>query len=109
VQAEDVDAVLCRREDEPPSHVRLDRPRADEKAAAQREPEWRLDARVQRADPLPRALDAAANRRVEDTAAGDLEIREAGPVENLGEPEQLGCRDATCERFLPEQADRGVG
>ena len=46
----------------------------------------------ERADPLPRALDAAAHGRVEDAAAGDLEVGEAGAVEDLREPQELGRR-----------------
>ena len=41
VQAEDVDAVLGRRRDEAAREVGVDRPRADEEAAAEREPERR--------------------------------------------------------------------
>ena len=54
-----------------------DRPRADEEPAAQRDAERRRRTRVDRADPLPRALDAPPHRRVEDAAARDLEAGEA--------------------------------
>src|SRR5205814_445206 len=90
VQAEDVDAVRSRRRDETPDEVVVHRTRADEEAAAQREPERRLDARLQRANALPRALDAAADRALEAPAAGHLEVREAGFVENLGNAQLLG-------------------
>ena len=46
---------------------------------------------------------------VEAAAAGDLEIREAGAVEDLREPELLGGRHLARERLLPEQADGRVG
>ena len=108
MQPEDVDAVLGRRRDEAPGELAVDRPGADEEAPAQREPERRLDPRLDRADPLPRALDAAADRAVEDAAAGDLEVGEPGSVEDLGEPEQLGGRHRSRERVLPEQANRRV-
>ena len=109
VEPEDVDAVRGRRRDEAAGEVGVDGTRADEEAAAQREAERRLDARLERADPLPRALDAALDRRVEAAAARDLEIREAGPVEDLGEPQLLGRGNASRERLLPEQANRRVG
>ena len=65
-------------------------------------------ARLERADPLPRALDAAAHRRVEDAPARDLEVGEAGAVEDLRERDELGGRHPARERLLPEQADRRV-
>ena len=46
---------------------------------------------------------------VEAAAAGDLEVREAGPVEDLGEPELVGGRHPARERLLAEQADGRVG
>ena len=109
VQAEDVDAVLGGGRDEPAREVGVDRARADEEAAAEREPERRLRARLQRADPLPRALEAALDRRVEAAAARDLEVREAGAVEDPGELELGGHRHGARERLLPEQADGRVG
>ena len=109
MEPEDVDAVLGGRGDEAAGEVGVDGPGADEKAAAQREPERRLDARLERADPLPRALDAPLDGRVEAAAARDLEIREAGLVEDLREPELLGGRNPPRERLLPEQANRRVG
>ena len=75
VEPEDVDAVLGRRGDEAAHEVGADRPRADEEAAAERQPERRLRAGLERPDPLPGALDAAPHGRVEDTAARDLEVR----------------------------------
>ena len=63
VEPEDVDAVLGRRGDEAAREVGVDRTRADEEAAAERQAERRLDARLERADPLPRALDAALDGR----------------------------------------------
>ena len=108
VQAEDVDPVLGRRGDEAAHEVGTDGARADEEAAAQRQAERRRRPRLQRADPLPRALDAAADGRVEDAAAGDLEEREAGAVEHLGDPQQLSGRHAPGERLLREQPNGGV-
>ena len=89
VEPEDVDAALGGGRDEAADEVAADGPRADEEAAAQRQRERRLRPRLQRADPLPRALDAAPDGGVEDAAARDLEVREAGAVEDLGEPEQI--------------------
>ena len=108
VQAEDVDPVLRRGGDEAADEVAADRARADEEAAAEREPERRRRPALERADALPRALDAAAHGGVEDAAAGDLEARESRLVEHLGERQQLGGRDLPRERFLREQADSGV-
>ena len=88
---------------------RVDGPRADEEAAAEREPERRLRARLQRPDPLPRALHPALDGGVEHPAARDLEVREAGAVEDLGEVELVGGRHPPRERLLPEQADGRVG
>ena len=108
VEPEDVDAVLGRGRDETADEVAADRPRADEEAAAERERQRGLDRRLERADPLPRALDAAAHGRVEHAAARDLEIGEAGAVEDLRERDELGGRHPARERLLPEQADRRV-
>ncbi len=85
-----------------------DRLRADEEPSAQREPERRRRARVDRADPLPRALDASAHRRVEDAAARDLEAGEPGAVEDLRDAEHFAGGDAPGERLLREQPDRRV-
>ena len=83
-------------------------PRADEEAAAERQRERRRRARLQRADALPRALDPAAHGAVEDAAARDLEVREAGAVEELGEAQQIRRRHQARERLLAEDADRRV-
>ena len=88
--------------------VVADRARADEEAAAKRQRERRRRPRLERADALPRALDAAPDGAVEDAAARDLEVGEAGPVEQLGEAEQLGGRHEPGERLLAEDADRRV-
>src|SRR4029079_12024467 len=85
VQAEHVDPVLRRRGHEATREVGVDRARADEEAAAPREAARRLDPRLERANALPRALDAALDRPVEAAAAGDLEVGEAGAVEDRGE------------------------
>src|SRR5207253_4326939 len=108
VDAEDVDAALGRARHEAAREVAADGARADEEAAADRECEWGLRARLQRADPLPRALDAAPHGVVEDAAAGDLEVRETGAVEDLGEAEELGRRHDARKRLLAEHADRRV-
>ena len=83
VQAEDVDPVFRCRGHEAAHEVGTDGAGTDEEAAAQGEAERRRRARLQRPDPLPRTLDAAADGRVEDTAAGHLEQRKAGAVEQL--------------------------
>ena len=108
VQPEDVDAAVGRDGDEAADDVDADGPRADEEAAAERERERRLRPRLDRADPLPRALDAALDRAVEAASAGDLEIGEPGRVEDLGDPQQLRGRHRAGERLLPEQAQRRV-
>ena len=108
VEPEDVDPVLGRRGDEPAHEVGADRAGADEETAAERDPERRRRPRLQRADPLPGALDAAADGRVEDAAAGHLQHGEAGGVEDVRKPEQLGGRHLAGERLLREQADGGV-
>ena len=109
VEAEDVDAVLGRRGDEAPGEVRVDGTRADEEAPAERQAEGRLHASLEGADPLPGALDAALDGRVEAAAARDLEVGEAGAVEDLGELELVGGRHAARKRLLPEQANGRVG
>ena len=108
VEAEDVDPALCRGLDEPADEVRPDRPGADQEAAAEGERKRGLRPGAQRADPLPWALDAALDRRVEATAARDLEVGEPGGVEDLGEPQLLGDRHDARQRLLAEQPDRGV-
>ncbi len=108
VQPEDVDAVVGGAGDEAPHDVRGDGPGADEEAAAERDPERGRGARVERADPLPRALDAAAHRRVEDAPARHLEAREAGPIEDLGDVQHLAGGHLAGEWLLREQADGRV-
>ena len=103
VQAEDVDAVLGRRRDEAAHEVDPDRARADEEAAAQRQPERRRRPGLQRADALPRALDAPPDRGVEDAAARDLEAGKAGLVEHLGDP-RAARRSGPCRRAAPARA-----
>ena len=109
VEPEDVDAVLGGGRDEAAGEVGVDRSGADEEATAQREPERRLDASLERADPLPRALDTPLDGRVETAAARDLEIRETRLVEDLREPQLLRGGNAPRERLLSEQANRRVG
>jgi hypothetical protein len=108
VQAEDVDAVGRGRGDEAADEVVVDRTRAHQEAAAQREPERRPHARLQRADSLPRALDPASDGTLEAASARDFEVGEAGLVEDLGDAQLLGRRQAPRERLLPEQPDRRV-
>ena len=100
VQAEDVDPVLGRARDEAADEVGPDRPRADEEAAAKRDPERRRRTCLQRADPLPRALHAAAHGTVEHAAAGHLERSEAGAVQDLGEVRALTLRGSFREGRL---------
>src|SRR5262249_13043989 len=108
VEAEDVDTALRRAGDEPPREVAPDRARPDEEPASKGERERRRRAALQRADPLPRALDPTANRRVEDAAAGHLEVREPRAVEDLREAEKVGRRHETGERLLAQDANRRV-
>ena len=108
VEAEDVDAATRGARDEAAHEVGRDRPRADEEAAAQRHAERRRAARADRPDPLPRALDSAANGAVEAASAGDLEAREAGLVELGRELVQPRRGDALGERLLREEPDRRV-
>ena len=109
MEPEDVDSVLRRRRDETPGEIGVDGTGADEEAAAQREAERRLDARLEGADPLPGALDPALDGSVEAPAARDLEVRKSRLVEDLGKPELLRHGNASRERLLAEQADRRVG
>ena len=104
VQAEDVDPALGGASDESPDEIAADGPRADEKAAAERHRERRLGAGLERANPLPRALDATLDGRVEAAAAGDLEVGESGRVEDLGQVELRRGRQHRRERLLSEQA-----
>ena len=50
----------------------------------------------------------AAHGVVEDAAARDLEVGEAGPVEQLGEAQQVRGRHQAGKRLLTEDADRRV-
>ncbi len=93
VQPEDVDAVVGRARDEPPHDVGRDRARADEEPSAERQAERRRRACVDRANALPRALDGEPDGRVEDAATGDLEVREAGRIEDLRDAEHLARRE----------------
>ena len=108
VEAEHVDPVLGSARDEAAHDVRRDGLRADEEPATKCDAERRRRARVDRADPLPRALDAPAHRCVEHAAARDLEAGEAGAVEDPRDAENLPRGDASGERLLREQPDRGV-
>ena len=108
VEAEDVDPARRGARHEPAHEIVADRPRADEERAADREHQRRLRARLDRADPLPGALDSAADGGVERASAGDLEVGVAGAVEDLGEAQQLGGGHRAGERLLREEADRGV-
>ena len=82
--------------------------RADEEPAAQRERQRRRRAGLERADALPRALRATADRGVEDAAARDFEVGEAGGVEDLRKAQQVGGRHQPGQRLLAEDADRRV-
>ena len=108
VQTEDVDAALGGARDEATGEIAADGARADEEPAAEGERQRRLRPALQRADALPRALDAAAHGAVEHAAAGDLEVGEPGLVEDLRKPEDVGRRHASGERLLAENANRRV-
>ena len=108
VQAEDVDAALRRARDEPAREITSDRTRADEKAAAQRHSERGLRPCLEGPNPLPGALDPAPYCAIEDPAAGHLERRKPGPVEELGELEEVGSRHAPGQRLLAEQANSRI-
>src|SRR5439155_10724643 len=97
VETEDVDPVCGGGRDEAADEVVVGRPRADEEAAAQREPERRLRAGLQGADALPRALDPAPDGAVEAASARDLEVREARPVQDLGDAKLVCGRQSTGE------------
>ena len=104
VEPEDVDAVLGGTRDKAANDVAAHRSRADEEATAEGDSERRRRPRLERADALPRRLDATANSSVEDAAPRDLEARESRAVEDLGEPQQLRGRQTAGERLLREQA-----
>ena len=108
VQAEDVDPALRGRRHEPPRDVAAHGPSADEETPAHCERERRLRVGLQRANPLPRALDTAPDGGVEHTAARDLQVREPRSVEHLRQLEQRRGRHHAGERLLPEDANRGI-
>ena len=74
MEPEDVDPALGGARHEAADEVVADRPRADEEAAADRKGKRCLRARLERADPLPGALDPALDCAVEAAAARDLEV-----------------------------------
>src|SRR5207244_11703314 len=76
--------------------------------AANCERERRLRPALQRPDPLPRALDATADRVVEDASAGDLEVGEPRAVEDLRQAKQVGRRHEPGKRLLAQDANRRV-
>ena len=108
VQTEDVDAVFGRTRHEAPHDVARDRARADEEASTQRDPERRRHAGLDRANPLPRALDTTPHGCVEDASSGHLQTGEARAVEDLRHTQDFRRRQLAGERLLREQADRGV-
>ena len=108
VQPEDVDAARSGGEHEAPDELVGDGSRADEEAAAHREREGGLHPRLDAADPLPRAFDAAAHAGVEDAAARDLERGKSSAVEDLREPQELRGRDRARQRLLRQHTDRRV-
>ena len=108
VEPEDLDAVLRRAGDEAADDVASHGLRADEEPPAERDPERRRDAGLDRADPLPRRLGPSPHGRVEDAAAGDLEAREPRLVEDLGDAQDLGSRQSAREGLLREQPDGRV-
>jgi hypothetical protein len=108
VQAKDIDAAFRRRRDEAARKVRTDGPRADEESPAEGHRKRGLRPCLERPDPLPGALDPAPDGAVEDAAAGDLEVCEAGAVQCLGELEQIRGRHPTGERLLGQESNRRV-
>ena len=108
LEPEDVDPALRRARHEPAREISTDGTGADEEPSAERHSERRLGPRLERADPLPGALDSAAHRCVEDAAAGNLEVREADAVEQLGEPQEIRGRHPPCQRLLAEQPNSRV-
>src|SRR6185312_7358015 len=108
VQPEDVDAALRRGRNETACEVASNRARPDEEPAAERKCERRRRSGLQRADPLPRALDASPDRVVEDAAAGHFEVRETRSVEELREPKEIRRGHQAGQRFLTQYPDRCV-
>lgn len=72
VEPEHVDSALGGARHEAADELVADRPWADEEPATDGEHERCRRPRLQRPDPLPRALDSAPHRRVERAAARDL-------------------------------------
>jgi len=83
VQPEDVDPALSSARYETAGEIAAHGARTDEEAAAQRKCQRRLRPGLQSADPLPRALDTAANGSVEHAPARNLQVRKTGSVEEL--------------------------
>ena len=108
VEAKDVDAVVGGTGDEPAHDVRRDGARADEEPPAKRQAERRRRPRIDRPDPLPRALDGSPDGRVEYAASRDLEVGEPRTVEDLRDPQHLAGGQLARERLLRQQTDRGV-
>jgi len=101
-------AANVRAGDEAADDVAAHGARADEEAAAQRDPERCRHARLDRADSLPRALDPPPDGRVEHPAARDLQAGEARLVEDLRNAEHLGGRQVSGEGLLREEPDGRV-
>src|SRR4029077_12488637 len=80
-EPEDIDPTLGRASYEAAREVTAHRTGTDEKSSTERHAERRLSPRLERTNPLPRALDATTHGRIEDPAARDLEVREPGAVE----------------------------
>src|SRR3954470_12855677 len=108
VDPEDVDPALGRARDEAADEIARERTGADEQTAAERHPERSGTAGLDGADALPGAFHSARDGRVEATAARDLEVRESGAVENLGELENARGLHSLGERLLREKPDAGV-
>jgi len=72
------------------------------------ERERRLGAHLDRANALPGTLYAAPDRGLKAAAAGNVQIGEAGAVQQFGELVQVARGDAPGQRLLAEQANRGV-
>ena len=108
MEPEDVDPVVGRAGDEAAHDVCGHGSGAGQEPAAECQAERRRRACVDRTNPLPRALDREPHGRVEHAAARDLEVREPGRVEDLGDPQHLSGRELAGQRILREQANGGV-
>ena len=108
VEPEDLDPARRGGLDEVADELAVDRAGADEEPAAEGHAERRRRPRLDRADPLPRTLDAAPDGGVEDATARDLEQPEARLVEDPRQAEERRRRHPPRERLLPEQANRRV-